>query len=220
MRLFGRSICLLYTNRYICIMKFKPRSEATRQLIIETTAPIFNRKGYVRTSLADLIEATKLTKGSIYGNFENKEDIALATFDYNTSMRMGIIRERVAQAETYKEKLLVYATIFTTKENSVFPEGGCPILNMSTDANDSFDAMRQKVAECLMIWRSDIRHIIEKGIEAKEFRADANAGQISLTMVALTEGAIMIAMVTQSLDNLDTILETLKTIALSIEENR
>lgn len=199
-------------------MKFKPRSEATRQLIIERTAPIFNEKGYARTSLADITEATQLTKGSIYGNFENKEDVALATFDYNTTMRRGIIRDRVEKAGTYKEKLLVYASIFTSQENSVFPKGGCPILNMSTDANNSFGAMREKVAGCLMLWKNDIQEIIEKGVEAKEFRAGTNAEKIALTMVALTEGAILIAVATQNHENLDSVLESLKTIALSIEE--
>jgi AcrR family transcriptional regulator len=46
----------------------------TRQFIIETTAPIFNTKGYEGTSMSTLTEATGLTKGSIYGNFENKEE--------------------------------------------------------------------------------------------------------------------------------------------------
>jgi AcrR family transcriptional regulator len=37
-------------------------------------------KGYAGTSMYDLTEATGLTKGSIYGNFENKDDVALAGF--------------------------------------------------------------------------------------------------------------------------------------------
>ena len=54
----------------------------TRQFIIETTAGIFNTKGYAGTSMSDITEATGLTKGSIYGNFGNKEDVALAVFDH------------------------------------------------------------------------------------------------------------------------------------------
>ena len=53
-------------------MTFIPRSEKTRQFIIETTASLFNKKGYAGTSMSDLTEATKLTKGSIYGNFERE----------------------------------------------------------------------------------------------------------------------------------------------------
>ena len=35
-----------------------PRSERTRQLIIESAAPIFNKKGYAGTSMSDLTTAT------------------------------------------------------------------------------------------------------------------------------------------------------------------
>ncbi|RZL99390.1 MAG: TetR/AcrR family transcriptional regulator, partial [Pedobacter sp.] len=61
------------------------KAERTRQLIIEQTAPIFNTKGYAGTSMNDLTAATGLTKGAIYGNFENKDEVAVAAFDYNFS---------------------------------------------------------------------------------------------------------------------------------------
>ena len=45
------------------------KSDRTKQFIVEKTAPVFNEKGYAGTSLTDLTNATRLTKGSIYGNF-------------------------------------------------------------------------------------------------------------------------------------------------------
>ena len=51
------------------------KAEKTKEFIIEKSAPIFNKKGYAGTSLADIMEATNLTKGSIYGNFENKDEL-------------------------------------------------------------------------------------------------------------------------------------------------
>lgn len=41
------------------------KAQRTRQFIVEKTAPIFNVKGYAGTSLADMTEATGLTKGSV-----------------------------------------------------------------------------------------------------------------------------------------------------------
>ena len=46
------------------------KAERTTAFIIETVAPIFSRQGYVGTSMSDLTEATGLTKGALYGNFE------------------------------------------------------------------------------------------------------------------------------------------------------
>jgi TetR/AcrR family transcriptional repressor of nem operon len=68
------------------------KADRTRQFIIETTASIFNTKGYAGTSMSDITEATGLTKGAVYGNFGNKEDVALAVFDYNHGKVSGLIQ--------------------------------------------------------------------------------------------------------------------------------
>ena len=48
------------------------KADRTKAFITEKTAAIFNKKGYAGTSLTDMTGATGLTKGSIYGNFEDK----------------------------------------------------------------------------------------------------------------------------------------------------
>ena len=67
------------------------KAEETKAFIIEKIAPVFNKKGYAGTSLSDMTEATGLTKGSIYGNFSNKDEVALAAFDHNFSKVNAII---------------------------------------------------------------------------------------------------------------------------------
>ena len=60
------------------------KAEKTKSFIIEKTATLFNTKGFAGTSLNDITEATGLTKGSVYGNFKNKDEVALAVFEFNT----------------------------------------------------------------------------------------------------------------------------------------
>ncbi len=62
------------------------KAEKTKQFIIEKTAALFNSKGYTRTSLSDISEATGLTKGSIYGNFENRDELAIAVYKFNSGL--------------------------------------------------------------------------------------------------------------------------------------
>jgi AcrR family transcriptional regulator len=50
------------------------KSELTSEFIIKTVASVFNKKGYSGTSMADITNATGLTKGAIYGNFKDKND--------------------------------------------------------------------------------------------------------------------------------------------------
>ena len=58
--------------------------EQTVQLILDTAAQLFFQKGYDRTTLQDIIDATRLSKGAIYHHFVSKEAILIAVVD-----RMG-----------------------------------------------------------------------------------------------------------------------------------
>jgi TetR/AcrR family transcriptional regulator, transcriptional repressor for nem operon len=205
-----------YTDRYICIMKFTPRSEETRRFIIETTAGIFNTKGYAGTSLSDLTEATKLTKGSIYGNFENKEEVALAVFDYTIAHRDKIITQLINKAATNKEKLLVYATAFCSTAKQPFIEGGCPLLNAGTESDDTFEPLRKKVAKAISDMKKEIETIISNGIAAKEFRKDTNQEKTALTIIALVEGGILLGKTMNKPAYLDTVLESVKDLVSNI----
>jgi len=53
----------------------------TRQDIIEKSLPLFCIKGYYNTSINDILLATGLTKGGLYGHFASKEDLWYAVYD-------------------------------------------------------------------------------------------------------------------------------------------
>jgi len=216
LKTYTKKFLISYTNRYICGVKFIPRSEKTRQFIIETTAALFNKKGYAGTSMSDITTATKLTKGSIYGNFENKEEVALAVFEYNAGKRNKIINERIQKAVTNKDKLMVYATIYGSTGASVFAEGGCPLLNTGTEADDTHEPLRKKVSAELIQWQKEIVMIINNGIVSKEFRKDTDPQKMAFTIVAIIEGGIFIARTTKTLSNLDQTMDTIKEIIQSI----
>jgi TetR/AcrR family transcriptional repressor of nem operon len=190
------------------------KSERTRQFIIETTAGIFNTKGYEGTSMSDITTATGLTKGSIYGNFENKEEVALAVFDYNLETLRKIILQRMNSATSYHDKLMVYAEVYHSFKRTPFPEGGCPILNTAVEADDTNNLLKDKAAKAVHRWQKSIVNLIHGGINAGEFKHGVDANNVALSMIALIEGGIMIARVTNQPANLD---EVLKTVAMLVD---
>ena len=176
------------------------KAERTRQFIVEKTAPIFNMKGYAGTSLNDMMGATGLTKGSIYGNFVNKDDVALAAFDFNLKQVDNVIRQEMANRNTYREKLMVYTKVYENFLEFPFPKGGCPVLNTAVDADDTHPALKQKASEAVNNWKNTLSRLIQKGIGNNEFRPDIDPEQIALTIIAMIEGAIMITKLTGKLN--------------------
>ena len=62
------------------------KAERTKQFILETAVPLYNEKGISGVNIDDVLEATKLTKGCLYGHFENKEDLSEQVIDLSLKL--------------------------------------------------------------------------------------------------------------------------------------
>ena len=193
------------------------KADRTRQFIIETTAPIFNMKGYAGTSMSDITQATGLTKGSIYGNFGNKEDVALAVFDHNYTKVSSIIQQRIQKATTYHDKLMVYAQVYDQFTRSTFPVGGCPILNTAVEADDTNNLLKDRAAKAIIKWKKSVQDLIQGGIATGEFKADVDHVTLAVSIVALIEGGVMISKVTHSQACMDRVMHTVEMLITQIK---
>lgn len=187
------------------------KAEATKAWIIEKTAPVFNKKGFMGTTLSDMETATGLTKGSIYNNFGNKDDVALAVFDHNLTKVNDLIQAEMSKYQSAREQLMVYVNVYgNTTLKSNFPEGGCPVLNTSVDSDDTHPELRKKANAAVIAWKNRIIGLIEKGMQDKEFVAHVQAEEVALGMIATIEGAIMIGKVTGKPGYLQAALKTVE----------
>jgi AcrR family transcriptional regulator len=169
------------------------KSERTRQFIIEQTAPVFNRKGYAGTSMSDLTDATGLTKGAIYGNFDNKDEVALAAFDYNVAKVINGIRELQANATSQEEKLMAYVTFYRAAlKNKVLPSG-CPIANTLTEADDTHEQLNKKATDIVRRWRKNVVDILEAGIANGEFRSTIDVQSVAIQLITMIEGGVVLS---------------------------
>lgn len=171
------------------------KAERTKQFIIEKTAPIFNAKGYAGTSLNDMMAATGLTKGSIYGNFGNKDEVAVAAFDHNIQRVFLLLKTRINKQETIIEKLKVYTETYSNFFDIPFLSAGCPLLNTATEVDDTHPILRDKVNEMIARWKNSLTNLLKKGIETKELKPDIDIEEFVTVLVSLIEGGVMQAKV-------------------------
>jgi TetR/AcrR family transcriptional repressor of nem operon len=193
------------------------KAERTRQYIIEKTAPVFNTKGFAGTSLNDLTEATGLTKGSIYGNFENKDEVALAAFDYNFEKVTAYMKRKILASENAVERLLVYPQVYRDFLKIPFLQPGCPILNTSTEADDTHPMLRERAAAALAFWKKSIENQVKRGIERGEIKKDTRPAEVAVIIMSLIEGAIMQAKVTRKSADLKLAMDYLERMIRDLE---
>ncbi|WP_158798277.1 TetR/AcrR family transcriptional regulator [Pedobacter sp. L105] len=187
-------------------MKFS-KTEKTRKHIIESTAVLFNKKGYAGTSITDITKATNLTSGSIYGNFQNKEEVALAAFDYNLEKYRAIEHDKLDKCNSFREKLLMVVSVYHSSMNLKFPGGGCPMQNTLTDADDNYELLRKRAAKGLLNWMDEITTLLKKGKGSGEFQLTVDPGKSAAHIIALIEFGFLIASATKDRKEVDKILD-------------
>lgn len=178
------------------------KAEKTRQYIIEKTAPVFNRKGFAGTSINDIMEATGLTKGSIYGNFESKDEVALAAFDYNFGMVSSLVKTKMAAKPHSVDKLKVYLSVFSDFVNLPMLHGGCPVLNTAIESDDTHGQLRAKAVGAIESWYAHLEKIIADGVATGQLKQGTNAKDFAGAFISLIEGGIMLAKVTGKMHGL------------------
>jgi AcrR family transcriptional regulator len=68
------------------------RRELTRQHLIEAAAAVFAREGFYGASLDEVAAAAGFTKGAVYSNFKNKEDLFVAVLEDRMATQIASIQ--------------------------------------------------------------------------------------------------------------------------------
>lgn len=186
------------------------KAARTREFIIMKSAPLFNKKGYAGTSMNDIMQATGLAKGGVYGNFKNKDEIAAAAFEYSYNLLKEDLAKQVLPKKTAAEKLFTILRYYRNYTIAPTIEGGCPLQNTAIDADDAYPFLKKKAKEAFQEMLTVLQKIIEKGIREKHFRRNLDARREAELFYAQIEGGIMMAKVSDDVTILNRLLDNLK----------
>lgn len=197
-------------------MNIKGKAERTKQFIIEQSAPIFNSKGIAGTTIDDILAATKMAKGGIYGNFENKEAISIASVDFLFGKMSAKAYSVMSKEKTAVKKLFAFIDL---RENPLVPfiEGGCPILNFGVDSDNTNPTVKKKVKAMIEGSMTQFINILKQGIADGELSDQLNPEEYCLKVLVMLEGATLISRVTDSVKPMHTVIKLLKTELKSFE---
>jgi len=169
------------------------KAQQTSEYIIQKVAPIFNKHGYYGTSMSDLVAATGMTKGAIYGNFKNKEELAFIAFRYNVERVVAKIREELSGIQSPLQQLYGLTNFYRAYKAYTNEYGGCPILNIGVDSKDQHPELLERVQEVIQRLQGYITRMIQHGIDAGEIRKEINPKMYARKFFTLIEGAVFMS---------------------------
>ena len=166
------------------------KGEQTRQKIIDKSLQLFSVKGYYNTSISDILDATGLTKGGLYGHFPSKEDIWYAVYDEAVDVWKGIAFDDVQTTENPLDRIdkFIVNDLMRYLGGEVFA-GGCFFLNMLVELSGQSASMARHILRGFIQMSNLIQHWLEEAEEQGLIRPELNHREISNFIVISLNGA-------------------------------
>lgn len=97
--------------------------EQTVEQILDISTKLFIKRGYDKTTIQDILDELKMSKGAIYHHFKSKEEILEAIMNNRASYAKKLLNNLIANtaAENAKEKIkkIMIALVADTTNHSI-----------------------------------------------------------------------------------------------------
>jgi AcrR family transcriptional regulator len=191
--------------------------DLTREKILVESGTLFNTQGYKATSISEITDATGYTKGAIYRHFDSKEALEQEALLHLSSILYNKLRTKIKEKSTAPEKLRAVFHFFSTYISRPPIPGGCPLLNVSVEADDAHPSLRKAAVKILNVLRDSIATIIDNGIRYKQIQNKVDSIYYATIIIAALEGAIMMSKLRGNDDDINRVIKHLEGVLKEIE---
>ncbi len=172
---------------------------------------LFSTKGFLNTSISDIMQAADTSKGGFYNHFESKEDL----FYEVLAIAQSIWREKVLygldEIESPKGKIRKILENYRDrylKDDFNFP-GGCIFVTFSVELDDQRPELMKEVAQGFIGLKRMLKNLLEEGKEIGELRVEVNTDRATEMIFSGMIGSSVLYGVDKSIDSLDRSINSL-----------
>ncbi len=170
-----------------------------RERMIKGAVQLLARRGLQATSFSEVLALTGAPRGSVYHHFpEGKEQLVAAAIEMVSAQSLRLIegKEGARADEVAKLFLHMWRELLTRSHL----EAGCSVVAV-TVAADSPELLKQ-AGGVFRSWRKRLAELLAKGgLSAKD------ANRFAATLLAASEGAVVLCRAEQSLEPLELVSE-------------
>jgi TetR/AcrR family transcriptional repressor of nem operon len=182
-----------------------------KQKIIYESMKLFSLKGFLNTSINDIMREAKTSKGGLYNHFKSKDEIFTAVLSearkfWRDRSLAGLdqIEEPVEKVkkllENYRDRYL--------KDTETFP-GGCIFVTLSVELDDQNPLFSRELNEGFVRLKGMIRRLLDQGKESGKLRAEVNTEAVTEMIFSGMLGASVIYGTAKSSVGLDRCINSL-----------
>jgi TetR/AcrR family transcriptional repressor of nem operon len=182
-----------------------------REKIIRESLRLFSLKGFLNTSLSDILRAAGTSKGGFYNHFKSKDDLFLAVLSEARRVWRGknlAGLDHLASPVGKVKKLLENYRDRYLKDKEMLP-GGCIFVTLCVELDDQRPLLAQELTEGFLRLKAMLNRLLKQAQAAGELRAEVNTENLSEMILAGMLGASIYYGVEKNFVSLDRSLNSL-----------
>lgn len=178
--------------------------ELKERIVVEALR-LFSLKGFLSTSIQDILVAAGASKGGFYNHFKSKEELFFAVLTearriWRDNNLTGL--DQIDKPVEKVKKLLGNFKDVYLQDSNCLP-GGCVFVTLSVELDDQIPDLAREVSKGFDGLKSLINRLLDQGKASGELRSDTDTQAVTEMIFAGILGATVIYGVDKSADKLN-----------------
>jgi TetR/AcrR family transcriptional repressor of nem operon len=175
-------------------MRKQHADSLTRNKLLDAAQELMLTKGYVATSVEEVCQAAGLTKGSFFHYFPGKEDLGIAV-----AQRFCDLQRQVFEAAPYRrrtdplDRVFGHVDFLLEMTRSPLASQGCLLGTFVQELSQTHPNIRATCAAGFEEAAADLQRDLEAARAKHTPQANWDAKSLALHLLAVVQGAIILA---------------------------
>jgi AcrR family transcriptional regulator len=182
-----------------------------KERIIHESLRLFSTKGFLSTSITDILEAAGTSKGGLYNHFKSKEELFFAALSEARKIwrqrNLAGLHQLERPIDKIKKILENYRDRYLTDSDN-FP-GGCVFVILAVELSDQRPHLAGEVTEGFVRFKAMVRRLLDEEKKAGRLRDGVDTEQVTEMIFSGLLGACVTYISDKSTANLDHTVKTL-----------
>ena len=173
-------------------MRTRQEHSKTKEKILKTAEQLMLAQGYAATSIEKICKAAKLTKGSFFHYFKNKEDLGKTLVERFCCSSQEKIQQVCCKESGQDPLARVYLYIDSVIEGKA-GKGGCLIGTFAQELSDTHPHIRSCCAKGFEEWAEVLRKDLTQAKAKYAPKLSVDGQSLAEYLIAVFEGAQILA---------------------------
>ena len=177
---------------------------SVRETLIDSGVTTLYERGFAASGVREITSTAGVPQGSFTNHFDSKEAFGLAVLDRYYE-RIGAVVDATLRDETRApvDRLRAYFDAITDLLSGVNWHHGCLIGNMSLEAAEHSEVLRERLAQIFATWTQPFADAIRAAQIRGELRNDLEADDLAELLLSAWHGAMLRMKVDRTREPLD-----------------